>query len=40
MAGDDHPAARGRSGLMDDVQRHLDATRDDPPGGASREEWI
>jgi hypothetical protein len=26
--------------MTDERQRHLDATRDDPPGGASREEWI
>jgi hypothetical protein len=26
--------------MIDDAQRHQDATRDDPPGGASREEWI
>jgi hypothetical protein len=26
--------------VIDDAQRHQDATRDDPPGGASREQWI
>jgi DNA-directed RNA polymerase specialized sigma subunit len=26
--------------VTDEQQRHQDATRGDPPGGASREEWI
>lgn len=26
--------------VIDEAQRHEDATRADPPGGASREEWI
>src|SRR5215211_903587 len=26
--------------VVDEAQRHMDATRDEPPGGASREEWI
>lgn len=25
---------------MDDAQRHLDATRDDPPNGETREIWV
>jgi DNA-directed RNA polymerase specialized sigma24 family protein len=26
--------------MIDDAQRHQDATRDEPPDGASREQWI